>query len=737
VRVDCDDIILVIANRASSTMTGLEKTRYHDHVSGCLTCQQLVSEGHEEDWRWIVRVPADTVDGSDILSLPMVDPIVFAAPEELSSGGMGRITKAFDRRLGREIAVKELLDRDLRSRFEREVLITARLQHPAIVPIYEAGVFPDGSAFYTMRLVPGRTLAQAIDEATTLEARLRLMPHLRAAAEAVAYAHARGVIHRDLKPGNILVGEFGETVVIDWGLAKEVGHADVIIERPSLRSFDLTRVGSVLGTPCFMSPAQAAGTSVTPADDVYALGAMLYNLLAGAPPYWDTSAHDSDALLAATTAGLPTPIATLADGAPADLHAIVERAMARDRATRFPTATELIEELARFEAGQLLVSRTYSARELFIRWLRRHRIGVSLAALCLIAATVVSVLFVRLDRAATELAIRERGGRLTDLYGEVARQAYVIDRDLLRLENALEGLTVAAAWALEGSDPGIEPVYFDTDFKDPARRPADFTDQTKYRWPVSVAYPVVGLAPGTDPVLLLPDIRRVVALRHHIRAMVLEAASRGEPRELLPAVANQQLLSRAGPIDYAYVDLPEGVIVMWPGFAGLRSDYDVRTASFYKQSANQHGRRWGAPYVDSTTDRAGDDLVLPCTKAVWSSTGTFLGVAGVEMTVTKMVDTSMRMGGRETFRTSLVDDLGRKVIDSRDANRRFVANGRDEAIEFEPFDLPHVAEAIRNRREGVEETTRDGRPIVVAFVRLDAIKWYFVVEVDGESLGVR
>lgn len=120
--------------------------------------------------RWVARLPEDAFDDPDLLILPTVDPIVFAKGDELAQGGMGRITRARDRRLGRDVAIKEVLAPYLRARFEREAMITAKLQHPAIVPIYEAGTWPDGSAFYTMRLVSGGTLAEAIEKTRTLEA---------------------------------------------------------------------------------------------------------------------------------------------------------------------------------------------------------------------------------------------------------------------------------------------------------------------------------------------------------------------------------------------------------------------------------------------------------------------------------------------------------------------------------------------------------------------------------------
>src|SRR5262249_51849862 len=141
---------------------------------------------------------------------------------EVSRGGQGRIVRARDKRLDRTVAIKELLaprGKSL-SRFVREALVTARLQHPSIVPIYEAGRFETGEPFYAMKMVEGQNLGQVISRTRSFSERLALLPHAISACEAMAYAHSKRVIHRDIKPLNILVGEFGETVVIDWGLAK-------------------------------------------------------------------------------------------------------------------------------------------------------------------------------------------------------------------------------------------------------------------------------------------------------------------------------------------------------------------------------------------------------------------------------------------------------------------------------------------------------------------------------------
>jgi serine/threonine protein kinase len=249
----------------------------------------------------------------DVSALGEVSPAHYRVEGEFARGGMGRILLALDRRLGRRIALKELhaeAGPGAPRRFVREALVTARLQHPAIVPVYEAGRWPDGRPFYAMKLVEGRSLDALLRDAASLASRLALLPHLIAVAEAVAYAHGQRVVHRDLKPANVLVGGFGETVVVDWGLARELG-AGGTVEREVDGAAGAVAVGpgqtvtgTVLGTPHYMPPEQARGLPVDERADVYALGAMLYFLLTGAPPHAGKSAGEA---LAAAADGSVEP----------------------------------------------------------------------------------------------------------------------------------------------------------------------------------------------------------------------------------------------------------------------------------------------------------------------------------------------------------------------------------------------------------------------------------------------
>jgi WD40 repeat protein len=303
----------------------------------------------------------------------------------LGRGGMGEVYLAADTRLGRHVAVKFLSpkvadDARVRARFAREALITARLQHPSIVGLHDIGSAPTGEPFYVMRLVPGKSLADAIQKTATLRDRLALLPHLLHVADALAFAHRQRIVHRDLKPANVLVGEFGETVVVDWGLAKDLRSGESVAERPLIEEgADLaTRAGAVIGTPAYMSPEQAEGKPVDEHADVYAIGAMLYELLAQRPPYRGES---GDATVEKVRAGPPAPLDQVAPGAPADLCAIAGKAMTREPTARYRTAAELAEELRRFQTGQLVAVHHYSLGELVKRWIARHRSALSVAAL--------------------------------------------------------------------------------------------------------------------------------------------------------------------------------------------------------------------------------------------------------------------------------------------------------------------------------------------------------------------
>ncbi|MBX3469589.1 MAG: protein kinase [Planctomycetes bacterium] len=266
---------------------------------------------------------------------------------ELGRGAMGVVYEAIQERLGRRVALKVLpqahaLQGVARERFVREAQATASLKHPGIVPIYDVGE-ERGVHFFAMELLEGRSLKGIVDQEKAL-APERAARIIKDAAEALDFAHERGVIHRDVKPDNIFVRQDGTVVVTDFGLALRVHDAA------------LTREGTIVGTPLYMAPEQARGDA--PVDrraDVYGLGITLYELLAGQVPFED--ARDTGALLEMVTHDDPQPLGRVKPGLPAPLTAVVEVAMEKDPARRYPTAAALAADLGRFLAGEPILAR--------------------------------------------------------------------------------------------------------------------------------------------------------------------------------------------------------------------------------------------------------------------------------------------------------------------------------------------------------------------------------------------
>jgi eukaryotic-like serine/threonine-protein kinase len=326
----------------------------------------------------------------------------------LGRGGAGLVIEVRDRLLDRIVAVKQLRkspDPDL-ARFVREARITARLDHPNIVPVYDVQVDRAGNLSFTMKRIEGQSLSQALREGLlpTTQARLEV---LQKVCDAVAFAHSRGIVHRDIKPENVVVGEFGEVLLVDWGIACEHGEADNRAPAGSGVLDEHTAHGMVQGTPAYMAPGQARGERERgPWLDVYALGSLLYFLLIEEPPR-KGSPHQK-AHLAGT---VPVDIPARHPGLTRDLRAVLARALAFERADRYPDVAALRADLDRVLAGLPVSARRYGTLERAGLWLRRHqrpvRRALALVALLALAAGMGLARYVQdLDTARQETARR-------------------------------------------------------------------------------------------------------------------------------------------------------------------------------------------------------------------------------------------------------------------------------------------------------------------------------------------
>ncbi len=368
-------------------------------------------------------------------------------------GGLGVVFVAHQEELDRKVALKRIRPDKLRDasrrRFLREAAITARLQHPGIVPIYGLGQ-DDGGPFYTMPFIEGRTLQQAI-AAFHGDERVRGDPGRRALGlrgllqpfvticQTMAYAHDRGVVHRDLKPSNLMLGPYGEALVMDWGLARRFGDdggesGDGPSPDPS--SEEVTATGEILGTPLYMSPEQARGEPAGPASDLFSLGLILYAILTGGSPFEGASRRAAI-----------VPPRRRDPRLPRALEAVCLKAMATRPEDRYASARDLADDLTRWLADEPVSAWREPASDRARRWARRHRTGVAagLVALVTLAIGLGAVAAVqvrandRLRRAGAETtralaATREAQARtLAALAGseESRRQAEAVSRFLV------------------------------------------------------------------------------------------------------------------------------------------------------------------------------------------------------------------------------------------------------------------------------------------------------------------
>src|SRR5262249_17642097 len=264
-----------------------------------------------------------------------------------------------------------------------------------------------------MKLVSGRSLRQLIDQHTTIAARMALLPNVIVVAGALAHAHGRHILYRAVKPTNIIIGEFSETVLIDWGVAKHIasgsGESPVGGLSPSP---ERTAPGVIVGTPAYMSPEQAQGKPVDERADVFSLGATLYHLISGRAPY----DGDTPAILPRVVRGDYAPLRVGELGVSAELAAIVNKAMERQPSQRYPTARELAEDLRRFQTGQFVLSHRYSARELVVRWARRHRALLLASAIFLLLAMAGAMIGLR-----RIVAERDRANRVAAASNRVSQ----------------------------------------------------------------------------------------------------------------------------------------------------------------------------------------------------------------------------------------------------------------------------------------------------------------------------
>ena len=654
----------------------------------------------------------------------------------LGEGGMGTVYLARDPHLLRQVALKTVragrASEAALARFVHEAQVTSQLAHPNVVPVHSLQLDGEGNASYALELVRGQTLAQIVaaaagsPDAAALDLPSRLEVFLKT-CDAVAYAHGRGVLHRDLKPDNVMVGRYGEVYVLDWGLCKVANRETPFPELTDSAEVSLTETdlgqtlrGSLVGTPRYMSPEQASADpeSIRPYSDQFALGLILYELVTLQPAYQGRTLEQ--VLELARTARLAPP----PPGLPVELLAIASKACALLPAERYASVGELAADVRAYLRGRETLALPDGTWGRVRRVARRHAekvVAATLLVLVLGGALAAGVAYrAQLAAAEAEVARLEREHREELLLGALARRAELISAHFLFYQGKVEGLGGAASYALLKGTPSSEPRYSVEDYQTPGRAPADLADSPYYANRLSPTYPVYRIAPGADPALAERELSRLLSLRPHLQEMFARGPA-GPPPTRDPAERRRRILAHEVPIEWAEIGTAgAGVILTFPGAAGTgwTEGYDPRTRPWYVEAVNAYratGTRsyWTAPYGDLM----GEGLVITCSRVLVDPAGEVLGVTALDLSLKDVAHDYLRPDPDQPLtRATLVDRQGRVMISSGELPR--------EA----PFPDPELVQIVTAGRHPIGVARRPGAGKVVAWQRLTLLEWTLIVE---------
>ena len=650
----------------------------------------------------------------------------------IAEGGQAKIALAVDRCLNRKVALKsmrqELLHNEAaRHDFLKESRVTASLDHPAIVPIYSLNSDAEGGLHLAMKLMNGRTLKKylsetvkkyekegisSFDETAALAYRLDIFLKI---CDALSYVHDRGVIHCDLKPENIMLGEYRETYVMDWGIARAIDEPPP----PDHRT---------MGTPRYTSPENLLGRPCDARSDIYTMGVILFELATLSPAFPDT---DLTQVIHKVRRGDFAPLRHRF-GAPVrrDLAAIIRKATAADPDRRYQRIDELAADIRRFIRGDEVSANPDGLFGKLARWGYRHRkVVLLLAALGFVGGITIALLGTWWNIMRQAVAAHQRDMAITEAFVRERRNALAISDQFLRIGHQLE--TLEAETRLLNHNVFIPPTDDGTIVPvTNATLPRAFhPPHTDYQSSIDCA---TARSMLPDPAAAETQLRRLQPLFPRLRATVFESPVPGDPLAPPddPAIRTELLKQDLLPVRAVLLAMADGLQTIYPGRTG-HAAYDGRTRPWYHEGMRANGATyWGTPYVDFGT--GGAQLVVSCSRMI----GDRLGVVATDVPLDILNQRMLLDPPPYLLARMLVDADGNIIAGTAAENGWKLQPHRvvDGAWDPRPFEDPHLFKQMKTMQAGYLFSEENGRTRLWLFNLIRPLPWLYIEKVDYPAL---
>ncbi len=676
----------------------------------------------------------------------------FEIISKIGEGGQGIVSTAADRSLGRIVALKSLHSKlnkkhDSREHFIAEAKITAQLDYPGIVPVYSLNGDKSGGLHLAMKFINGENLADYLErirkqykseginkfnESHSLRKRIEIF--LRT-CDAVSYAHSRNVMHCDLKPENIMLGQHNDSYIMDWGIAR-------LIDDPAYNPDTWTRPNSISGTPRYLAPEAVEGIYTDERIDIYALGLILFECVYLKSAYSGKSAKDVIAKIkneqtAKFTHAFNVPVSK-------DLRAIIRKAIAHNREKRYQTVNELADDIRSYLANEETIARPDNFFTKIYRFSQRHIKILLILGLfwLLIAGAAVSYSVYRENQRAN--FILQRDVALSEAYSKALYVSGLIELQMHHVSSSLKNLSAYISFLLShdvAAEADYSKIFWYPDEQKKEKRASDIVFSALCNKYITVNRMSFNHPDGKYDKKMFDNMRRMQTLQGLLRDEFLRGdifRDKSSVDRMSEKEAEKYFYQNGSPKLWIHCGFEDGLYFCMPGYLDQPDKYDPRTRMWYIAAANKtpfDDVIWSKPYVDAVSKR----LTLTASLPIFVNKKLH-GVIAVDNMLRYIARFMKNKGNTDSFllEKAIIDSDGKTILGTREdySVKDELKDGEDKIHQTSNFfDDERTFKIIRRRKNGMLTVkTVHGRNIVYLFYRINTHDWHYVEKIDLDML---